>query len=142
MAVGGYDRFVYIGYIISQKGNLLAILKGGAVSCGVGDVDHRGTSSNHCLYHPSKVFVLGTPGILGIKLNIVTKPAGIFDTFYCPLQNIIGIGAEFVFNMEIRSADPGVDPFPFCIMKGICRNVYILFDCSCKCANYRLMNNF
>ena len=112
MAVGGEDGLFQID-VINEVLYFGAVLVRETVARGVGDVDYGCPRVHHRLYHPRKVFVVGAAGVLGVELHVVHKTAGKFHRFHCTFDDLFAVGVELVFDVHVRCADTGMDPFAF-----------------------------
>jgi hypothetical protein len=98
MTVGGENGIFHV-HMIDQILDFCSVFVGETISCGIGDVYHRSSRIDNCLYYACKIFVLCTSGIFGVKFDVIHKISRIFYGFDRPFKNFLTIGVEFIFDV-------------------------------------------
>ena len=119
MAMGRDDGLVDIVDMLLQVFDFLEILLWQAITRGVRDIDHRGSSLDDSLNDTSQVLVVRATGILAVELHIIDKALGILRSSHGTLQNLFTIGVELILNMSVRSTDTSVNTLVLSILQRI-----------------------
>ena len=127
MTMAGNNGFVDIGDMVHEIGDFFAILMRQAIAGGIGNIDDCGAGFDNGFDHPGQVCIIGAAGVFGIKFHIVDKIFGPFNGLYCPFNDIFAIGIEFGFDMQIRSADSGMNSWVSCFFERLRRQLQYLF---------------
>ena len=142
VAVSGDDGLVDVVDMLFEVFNLCAVLVWQAISGGVRDVDHSGTSLDDGLDHACEVLVVGASGILSVELYVVDILFGVSHCAHCALQDVFAVGIELIFDMRVTCADTRVDTFVLGIFQRLGSHVDVLFYGTCECADGRPCHRF
>ena len=106
--------------------DLLEVLLGQTVTCGVGNVDNGSTCSDDSLNDTSQILVLGTACILAVELDVLDVLLGIFRGSNGTLDDFLAGGVELVLDVRVGGTDTCVDTLVLGILQRIVGNVDIL----------------
>lgn len=99
-----------------------------------------GSGFDHGFHYTGEIIIIGTSGIFGIEFHIIGEVPGPFHTLYGTFQDIFTGGVEFRFNMEIGSADPGMDPAPGGMPEGFGGHFNIFLYSAAESADRRIFD--
>ena len=137
VTMGRDDGIVYSVYMVYQILDFLAILLRQAIARGIGNVNHRGSSLNHGLYHTCQVFIIRTPCVFGIKLHVFHILLGIFHGSHGTFDDFLTSGVKLIFNMVIRCSYARMNTLVLGIFQGLGCKVYIFLYGTCQGTNSR-----
>ena len=122
--------------------DLLVVLLRQAVARRVGDVHHRGTRLDHGLHHLRQILVVGTSGILAVKLHVIYKPFGVLRSRHGALQNLLAGRVKLIQYMLVARADTRMYALVLGILQGLEGHVDIALHGSGQCTNHRPRHGF
>ena len=88
MTMAADHRFVDIGHVVDEVGDLLTILMRQAVACCIGYVYRCSAGGNNRFYYARQVLIIGTACIFGIKFNVIGKVPRPFNALCSTLKNV------------------------------------------------------
>ena len=103
-AINVVDKILYLSTKLSRE----------AISGGVGNVDHSGTSLDYRLDYACEIFVFGASRIFGIKLHIFNEALGIGYGSYGTLEDFFAVAIELILDVVVTCANSGMDSSAFC----------------------------
>ncbi len=111
-----------IRHLLADRADETAVLLGHGIARGVGNIDHRGASSDGGLDHFEQITRIGAAGVFGVEFHVVRVLASQLDGIHRHLQNFdlllrerfaVFIVLEFPADMDVRRTDAGVNARPF-----------------------------
>ena len=109
VAVRGKPHGVDARHVFVQKPDFGAVLFRQAVASGIGDVEDGGPGLDGRLADAGQEGIVGAAGIFGVKFHVFHKGLGQLDGRDGAGQHVLPSGAELVLNVNIRSANAGVN---------------------------------
>ena len=137
VAVGRYLRFLNAIDMLHEVLNLIAILLWETIACGIRDIDYGSTCLDNSLNDTGKILIVGTTCVLGIELYILDVLLGILNGADCPLENLLTVGVELIFNVAVAGSESCVYALALSVLKAVGSNVNILFLGTCQGADGR-----
>ena len=119
-------------HVVTQVLDLCAVFVGQAVAGRVGNVHHRGSRFDDGFHHAGQVFVVGAPGVFGVKFYVFDVAFGIFHGGHCALNDFLAGRVELVFDVAVAGADAGVYAFALGKLQGLGGAVNVLLDGTCQ----------
>ena len=104
------------------------------ISRGIGNVNDRRTGLHRSLDNTDEELLIGTPGVLGIELNIVHKVASILHGMNCALDGLVLGEMKLVAQMGGRDAQAGMDTRTLGALQGLGSYLDILIHGTCQTA--------
>ena len=139
MAVYAQNGFVDVGGVghdvFDQVGKFLRY----GISHCIRQIDGGGPGSNGCFKHPAQKIPVAPGTVFSGKLNPVGKGAGIFNRIHCCIDHLITGHIQFVFHMDFRSCNKGMDSGVDRVLDGLPGQVDIIAACSGQCRNFHFL---
>ena len=128
VAVNRHGDVLDAAHVLHKVRDAAAELGGKRVSRGVGDVDDGRARVDNALDDLHEEVVVGTPGVLGVKLHVVHVLLGIAHAVLGALKALILGDAQLVVQMARAHADAGVDTRALGVLERLGRAVDVLLD--------------
>ena len=130
--MGREDGLIDMIDMLLQILDLLEILLGQTVACGIRDIHNGGTSLDHCLHHLGEIRIVGATCILTIELHIIDEALGILRGSHSTLQNLLTGGVELVLDVFVAGADTCVDTLVLGILQRLEGHIDVAFHSTCQ----------
>ena len=132
MTVGGDDGLIDVIDMLHQILDLLVILLGQTVACGIRDIHDGGTSLDHSLHHLGEIRVVGATCILAVELHIIDETLGILRGSHSTFQNLLTGGIELVPDVLVAGTDTCVDTLVLRKLQGLEGHINVAFHSTCQ----------
>ena len=112
--------------------NLCAIIGWQTIACGIGNIYHGCPCFDNRLYNLSKILIISTTGILGIKLYVLDIAFGIFHSCHGALKDLFASAVKLIFDVTVACSDTCMYALVLGILQRIGRNINILLHGTCQ----------
>ncbi len=113
VTVCGKYSIVYALHIIHHEFNFLSVLPRQTVTSCVRYIYNGSACFNNRFDHTCQIYIVGTTSIFAIELHIFHILFGMFYSSNCTFQNFVLCRVKFVFDVEFRSSNSGMNAFVF-----------------------------
>ena len=118
--------------MFNQILNLLAVFAWQTVTCGVRYIYYCSSGLDDGFHYAGKIFIVGTPGVFRVKLDIFDILFCVFYGGYGTLDNFLTVAVELVFYVRIACSYTRMYAFVLCIFNLLRGYIYVFFHCSCQ----------
>ena len=113
----GNNRFIDAFHVFLQILDFLKIFHRQTIACSIRYVYHSSTGFNYSFNDPCQIFIICSPCVFCIKLNILNILFSIFHSSNSTLNNFISIRVEFIFNVFVTCTYTRMDALMLGILK-------------------------